>query len=80
MHEKYKFKFDAAGIINDLGGAPETAKLLGEMGSDIKMKAVQKMRERNMMHSDVVATLLVGCARRGTKIDLYSYIKEREEE
>lgn len=77
MHEKYRYKFDAVSIIEDLGGAPETARILSEAGAEVHMKAVQKMRERGMMQSDVIATLLVGASRKGIPFDPYKYILER---
>ncbi len=77
MHNKYRYKFNASSLIDHFGGAPATAQILNDMGTDIQMKAVQKMRERNIMQGDALATLMMASMKAGQPINPYAYILER---
>jgi hypothetical protein len=78
VHEKYTYKFDAAALIDDIGGAPATTKVLKEFGADVTLKAVQKMRERNVIQGDALASLMVASLKAGVPINPYNYILERQ--
>lgn len=79
MHEKYCYRFDAIGLIEAFGGAPAVARIMREMGADLRPKAIQKMRERGTIQSDAVATLLIASLKMGKPINPYEFILEREE-
>lgn len=78
MHEKYAYKFDAAALIDVIGGAPATTKILQDTGAAVTLKAVQKMRERGVMQGDALASIMMASALSGTPINPYDYILERE--
>lgn len=80
MHEKYVYKFDAAALIDDIGGAPATTRVLKASGADVTLKAVQKMRERNVIQGDALASLMVASLKSGTPINPYNYILERQDD
>lgn len=74
LHERYKFKFDARRIIENFGGAPRVAKMMRGMGADISLKGVQKMRERDYIQSDALATLMAASIESGEKFDLDEFL------
>lgn len=78
MHDKYRYKFNASALIDHFGGATMTTKILNDMGAEIKVKAVQKMRERNVMQGDAIATLMMAAMTAGQPINPYAYILERD--
>ena len=78
MHDKYQFQFNAKAIIEHFGGLEETTRALNEMGSTVTFKAVEKMRFRNMMQSDVLATLMAWSAHKGITLDPYEFLAERK--
>lgn len=78
VHEKYAYKFDAAALIDDFGGAPSTTRIMNETGAGVTLKAVQKMRERGVMQGDALAVLLIASVKMRAPINPYNYILERE--
>ncbi len=78
VHQKYPYQFDVRALITDLGGATKVHEFLKSQDAGIAVKSVQKMRERDYMQSDVIATLMVATQKVGFPIDPYAYIKERK--
>jgi cytochrome b involved in lipid metabolism len=76
LHNKYRYKFDAKEIINHFGGASNMLDVLNDVGADISLKAVQKMSERDLLQSDVVACLIMAA---GKKFDVRKFIVERND-
>lgn len=79
MHSQYSHKIEAKKLIDFLGGAKATKEILEDMGSDITIKAIQKMRERDIMPSDVLASIYVSMISNGFAVDLSRFIAKRND-
>lgn len=78
MHHKYRVQFDTKAIIEHLGGASSALEVLRAGGADISLKGVQKMRERDYISSDALATIMHVTYAYGSALDPGDFIKARE--
>ena len=78
MHNLYRVKFDATGIIEFFGGAGDVAGILS-VDRKVHPKTVQKWRERGNIPADALATLMVHAARTSVNFNPYKFLLERKE-
>lgn len=80
MHSIYAVKFDSKKMIDHFGGALGASKALEAIGIPVKVKTLQKQRERGNIPADMVASLMLASKRIDHPMDPFDFLLERTDD
>jgi len=67
-------------MIDHFGGAADAAAALNLIGTAVKVKTLQKQRERGNIPADMVASLMLASKKIGHPMDPFEFLLERADD